>query len=210
MASLLGKAQDSSFTKSHFASFYGSTGLIMTPNTRTVGKFNGNIGVFENFHSDSLDQVVFCFGVHPNIEVGIQSGIPTQPNARMSFFFKIKGFEQGRFFGLRPRLFPATAFGLQQNGAFAIAGYGFGPFDISGGLQFQRPGRRSLCQYQLPALQYAALQSEYQNGALGLGLRTQYRGVEFSILYRHHTSNDKPLAQNAWWRLAYNFRQEQP
>jgi hypothetical protein len=200
------KGQDSTTPKFPFASIYGTTGIIHTPNTSMVGKFNGNIGVFENFRSDSLDQLVFCFGVHPNIEVGIQSEIPTQPNPRMHFFFKIQGFQQGRLFGLRSKYIPSTAFAMQKNGAFAIAGYAFRSINFSGGYGFSDFSQGVFANVSFQPIKYAALQSEYLDDSLGLGLRSQYRGIELSVVYRHGLGDEEFRGHNAYWRIAYNFQ----
>lgn len=199
------QGQDSTRLKSNFASLFGTTGTIQTPNTRIVGKFNGNIGVFENFGYDSLDNLVFCFGVHKNIEVGIQSDIPSKFNPKINFFFKIKGTEQGNFYGFKSKFIPSTAFGINRNSAFAVASYEIKDVEFSVGYNFSdsRKGMFSNISYQ--PFKFAAIQAEYVNNHVGLGLRYEYIGIEFSLIYSHSLYYENFLSQKAYWRIAYNF-----
>jgi hypothetical protein len=199
------RGQDSINVRRHFASIYGTTGLIQTSNTNTVGKFNGNIGVFENLSADSLDNLVFCFGVHQNIEVGIQSEIPSQPNPRMNFFFKIKGFKQGDLFGLKSRFFPSTAFGIHRKSAFAVASYAFRLFSFSSGYHFSDLSKGIFANFSFHPSRQGSFQCEFIDNTAGFGVRTYYRGIEFSLVYLHKLKDEKIMKENAYWRIAYNF-----
>lgn len=200
------QGQDSKRQKFNSASFFGTTGAIQTSNTSTVGKFNGNVGVFENFKYDSLDILVFSFGVHKNIEVGIQSDIPSNLNPKMNFFFKVRGSVQGNFWVFKSKFLPSTAFGINKNSAFAVASYEIKDFDFSFGYNFSDYSKGVFVNFSYQPFKLAAIQAEYINSSVGFGLRTQYSGIELSLIYLHTFYDKNIFPQNAYWRIAYNFR----
>jgi hypothetical protein len=200
------KGQDSLRIKLKFASIYGTTGAIQTSNARTVGKFKGNVGVFENFKHDSLDVLIFSFGVHENIEVGIQSEIPSNLNPKMNFFFKVRGSEQGNFWGFKSKFLPSTAFGINKNSAFAVASYIIRDIDFSFGYNFSDYSKGMFVNFSYQPLKFVAIQTEYLGNSIGFGLRTQYRGIELSLIYLHTLYEKNNFSQKAYWRIAYNFK----
>ena len=198
-------AQDAPISKTPFASRYGVTGVIQTADASTVGKFKGNIGVFENLRFDSLDNLVFAFGVHENIEVGIQSEIPSHRDPRMNFFFKFRGFDQGHFFGLKSKFFPSTAFGIHSRSAFAVASYDLKFLRLSTGYSFSDYTKGMFFNFSIYPIKYGAVQFEYVENTIGAGLRGVFKGVELSMIYMYNVDDQRLHGRNAFLRLGYNF-----
>lgn len=200
---LLGQPDNPTLT---FASLHGTSGAIQTSDAKTIGKFRGNIGVFENFRSDSLDRITFCFGVHDHIEVGLQSEIPTKADPRMNFFFKVKGNDQGNYFGLKSKFIPATAFGIHRRGAFAVASYQIHKVLVSVGYNFSDDTNGAFANLSYYPVRFIAVQAECLSNVIGVGLRGNYKGIEMSLMYSHPLSTSQFISENRYLRIAYNFR----
>ena len=188
-----------------FSSLYGTTGSILTSHAYTVGKFKGNVGVFENFSTDFEDNLIFNFGVHENIEVGIQSEIPTHPDPSMNFLFKIRANEQGSYLGFRKKWIPTTAFGIHRNNAFAVASYDFDFLQWSLGYNFSDDRQGLFSNLNIPIKKIAVVQLEYVDDKLAAGLRCRYKGITSSIIYFHNLKEKSLNNENAYWEVSYHF-----
>jgi hypothetical protein len=198
-------AENQLWTKIPYASSYGTTGVIDTPNGKTVGRFNGNIGIYENMGNDTLDFCGICFGIHERVEAGLQSDIPSKENPKINFFFKIQGTKQGRIFRLNNIFIPSTAFGINKNSAFAVIGYDIWLFECSIGYNFSDMKQGIFGNISFQPIEYLTLQTEYYNKNIGVGLRTQFLGMELSFIYKYNIRDDIFKKENGWFRIAYNF-----
>lgn len=189
-----------------FNSLYGTTGNILTSNAYTVGKFKGNIGVFENFDTDFEDNLIFNFGVHEKIEIGIQSEIPTHPNPTLNFFFKLRANEQGEYFGLKNKCIPVTAFGINRDNAFAVASYNFKLCQISIGYNFSDDRQSFFTGLNLRIIKEIHLQVEYVDNTFSGGLRIRYKGITAGMVYYHPLDMNTFDDKFAFWEISYNFK----
>ncbi len=188
-----------------FNSLYGTTGHILTSNAYTVGKMQGNIGVFENFASDWEDNLIFNIGVHDKIEVGIHSEIPSHPNPKLNFLFKIRANEQGEYFGLKSKFIPATAFGINRHSAFAVLSYQFKIVDVSLGYNFSDDRESLFSNIAIQILPFAQMQLEYVKNFVSAGLRFRYKGITASLLGSYALQDDDFNTELAYWEVAYRF-----
>lgn len=137
--------------------------------------------------------------------MGIQSDIPSLINPEMNFFFKIKGTEQGDFYGFKSKFLPSTAFGINRNSAFAVTSYEIKDIEFSVGYNFSDYSKGLFSNFSYQPFKFAAIQAEYVNNTVGFGLRSEYVGIELSYIYFHSLYDENFISQNAYWRIAYNF-----
>lgn len=149
--------------------------------------------------------MIFNFGVHENIEVGIQSEIPTHPDPSMNFLFKIRANEQGSYLGFRKKWIPTTAFGIHRNNAFAVASYDFGFLQWSLGYNFSDDRQGLFSNLNIPIKKIAVVQLEYVDDKLAAGLRCRYKGITSSIIYFHNLKEKSLNNENAYWEVSYHF-----
>ena len=188
-----------------FTSLYGTTGVYTSYDANTIGKLKGSISVFENFKFDSLDQIVFNFGVHEKVEVGIQSGIPAHSFSKLNFFFKFQGTEQGNFLGLKSKFLPATAIGANQYSTFAVASYAIKKLMASVGYHFSDNKQSAFYNISYYPIKFLAVQGEYFKDQLAFTLRIKYRGFVSSLLVAHNVDDSDFSSSKAYWNIAFYF-----
>lgn len=188
------------------SSIYGTSGAIRTSEAFTRGKFMGDIGVLENLEADTKDRITFCIAIHEHLEVGIRSDIPSKKNAQMNFHFKIRGNDQGNYFGIKKRWIPATAFGINQESAFAVASYRIKRVRFSGGYSFSEGRQGPFSNFTWSPLHFLVLQGEYVQETIGVGVRGIYKGIELSLMHTQPLNTPLELSEYTWLRIGYNWR----
>ena len=187
-----------------FPSLHGSTGVFKTTDAFTAGKLKGTISLFENVRYDSLDQLVFNFGVHDQLDVGLQSGIPSH-DPTVNFVFKFRGTNQGNFFGFKHKLLPATAIGFNRQSTYAAASYYLTNWASTIGYHFS-DGKQSL----FANLSYhhksgLAIQIEYLKNHFGSAIRFKHRQFTGGIFTAFELDKGRFEASKTYWSIGFDF-----
>jgi hypothetical protein len=203
LASAQVTAQDS-LNVIKFISLQGNTGVYNTADATTMGKGKGSIGIFENTSDDSLDRVVFTYGIHEKLEIGIRSGIPAHdPN--LNFHFKFQGTEQGNFFGWKKRFLPATAVGVNRHSTFVVASYAIRKLAASVGYNFSE-GKQSaffnVSYYPVPLI---TIQGEYYRNHVAGVIRFKYKKIASGFFTSVNPKRSNSSGENMYWYLAFSF-----
>ncbi len=188
-----------------FNTLFGTTGALNTPSAYTLAKSEGRVGIFENLVIDEYDVLIFDYGIAERVEIGIQSDVPSKPDSKVWFFFKVQANEQGKLLGAESKFIPALAFGMNKNGTFAVVSYRFSSLCISIGYNFSKPEWPVFGHVNIQLLKTIALQLEYINNMITGAIRCRYKHMIFSLIYNHDITQQAFNSENTFVEITYVF-----